>query len=217
MRFAGKIYGSEKDYWVCAGFMSGNEESDFPREQEKRGTGVNALVYWVADSLLGDWIQLPEARPEHIIASRMIKHVITGDLNSSIDSNPPFPGKERHFLRAQLSRIFTATAIVPKGLYEIDEETNEMKLAEEFGMPGTEELRSLEAWGNLLPVILKVGRTTHIEPVGMAEEEKEEYMAKLGDEDKTEERFRGINEHNPMPGLETSWISRVCGDLQQYN
>jgi hypothetical protein len=30
----------------------------------------------------------------------MIKHVVTGNLNENIDSNPPFPGKERHFLRA---------------------------------------------------------------------------------------------------------------------
>jgi hypothetical protein len=35
-----------------------------------------------------------------MIASRMIKHIFTGNLNASIDSNPPFPGKERHFLRA---------------------------------------------------------------------------------------------------------------------
>ena len=32
------------------------------------------------------------------------------------------------------------------------------------------------------------------------------------EEDKTEERFRGINEHTPMPGMETSWLSKVVGD-----
>ena len=115
-----------------------------------------------------------------------------------------------------MARIFAATAIVPKGLFEMDEETNEMKFAEEFAMPGTEELKSLEVWGNLHPVILKAGRTTHIEPEGMADEEKEEYMNKLAEDDKTEERFRGINEHVPMPGMETAWSSKVCGDLQQY-
>jgi|TARA_B110000503_G_C7016014_1_gene357766 radial spoke head protein 4A len=104
----------------------------------------------------------------------MIKHVMTGDLNASIASNPPFPGKERHFLRAQLSRIFHATAIVPKGMYEMDEETSEMKMAEEFAMPGCEELKSFEAWGNWLPIILKGGRTTHARPTGVSEEEAEE-------------------------------------------
>ena len=57
---------------------------------------------------------------------------MTGDLNASINSNPQFPGKERHFLRAQLARIFAATTIAPKGLFEIDEETSLMKFAEEF-------------------------------------------------------------------------------------
>lgn len=66
---------------------------------------------------------MPDVRPEHIVGSRMIKHVITGDLNASINSNPPFPGKERHFVRAQLARIFHATAIIPKGLFELDEES----------------------------------------------------------------------------------------------
>lgn len=220
VRFVAKMYGTQKDYWVCSGYMSAAEELSVDRAVEKRGAGVNSLVFWVTDNLLADWIQLPDCRPEHIVCARMIKHVLTGDLNAPIDSNPPFPGKERHFLRAQLARIFHATAIVPKGLFEIDEETNEMKFAEEFAIPGTEELKSYEAWGNLHPVILKAGRTTHIEPEGMPEEEKEEYMAKLADEDKTEERFRGINEQQPMPDMGEGvapWISKVCGDTQQYN
>lgn len=61
--------------------------------------------------------------------------MFTGDLNATFHSNPPFPGKERHLLRAQLARIFAATAIVPNGLFEVDEETNEMKFAEDFEMP----------------------------------------------------------------------------------
>lgn len=147
----------------------------------------------------------------------MIKHVLTGDLNANIDSNPPFPGKERHFLRAQLARIFAATAIVPKGLFEIDEETNEVKFSEEFVMPGSDELRSFEAWGNLHPIILKAGRTTHIEPEGLDEEAKDEHMAKLAEEDKTEERFRALTEHSSVPGMQAAWTSKVCGDQQQYN
>lgn len=86
----------------------------------------------MTDNLLNDWIQLPDCRPEHILVARMIKHVFTGDLNADINSNPPFPGKERHLLRATLARISHATQIVPKGLYEIDEESNEMKFTEDF-------------------------------------------------------------------------------------
>jgi radial spoke head protein 4A len=52
----------------------------------------------------------------------LIKHIFTGNLNATIDSNPTFPGKERHFLRAQIARITHGTVIIPKGLYEFDEE-----------------------------------------------------------------------------------------------
>ena len=63
---------------------------------------------------------------------------------------------------------------MPKGLFEIDEETSELKWAEEFPMPGCEELKSLEVWGNFFPIILKAGRTTHARPVAATEEEVEE-------------------------------------------
>jgi radial spoke head protein 4A len=93
------------------------------RQQELRGTGANTHVFWVTTNLLSDWIQLPEVSPEHLIVAREIKHVFSGNLNSTIDSCPPFPGKERHLLRATLARITHATELCPKGMYEIDEET----------------------------------------------------------------------------------------------
>lgn len=148
------------------------------------------------------------------MVAREIKHTLSGNLNAQINCCPPFPGKERHLLRAQLARISHATEMCPKGLYEIDEETQEVKLAEEFAIPGTEELKSLEAWGHKHPIILKAGRCSHIAPVGMGEEEREEYLGKLAEEDKVEERYRALNEDTPIPGLETAWISKLCGDTQ---
>ena len=86
-------------------------------------------------------------------------------------------------LRATLARIFSATCIVPKGLYEIVEEEEgkapEMKFTEEAPPMGTEELRSLEAWSNLYPIILKAGRTVHLKPTGMDEEAAEARLAEL--------------------------------------
>ncbi len=155
---------------------------------------------------------MPECKPEYIAFARLIKHVMTGDLNATIDSNPPFPGKERHFLRAQLARIFAATLIAPKGLHEIDEETGQMKFAEDFTLPSTEELKSLEVWGNVQASILKVGRTSHIAPEGMDDEAKEAYLATKGEEDPQLERFRALNEHTPIPGMETAWLSKIVGD-----
>ena len=132
LRFCGKIFGTQKDYWIASGELLPAEEFVTDVMTEKRGEGVNKLVYWVTDNPLNDWIQLPDAKPEHIRAARLIKHVFTGDLNATFHSNPTFPGKERHLLRAQLARIFAATAIVPKGLFEIDEETQEIKFSEDF-------------------------------------------------------------------------------------
>lgn len=139
---------------------------------------------------------------------------MTGDLNACIDSNPPFPGKERHFLRAQLSRIFHATSIVPMGIFEVEEDSGDMKMAEEPASLPCEELEKFENWGNFLPIILKAGRTTHVKPQGMTDEEADELLAKLGDEDKTEARLRALTEHDKFPVEIESWTSRVCGDTQ---
>lgn len=192
------------------------EEEPKAREQERRGKGVNATVFWVTHNLMSDWIQLPDIEPHQIVAARHIVKLFTGNLNASIDSNPQFPGKERHLLRAQLARIQHTCELSIKGEFEIDEETNEVKPTEEFSVPATEDLRSLESWGHKNPIILKAGRCTHIEPLGMDEEALQEFMDKLAEDDKTEERFKAINENSKVKGQE-AWTSQVCGDLQPYN
>lgn len=221
-RFAGKIYGTCKDYWVCSGVLDEVDEENRPSNLEKRGTGCNQLVYWVTDNLLHDWIQLPDVTPGHIIAARSIKHIFTGDLNACVNANPPFPGKERHLLRAQLARIFHATALIPKGLFEMDEETSEIKFAEEYQMPPVEDLRNLENWSNLLPSVLKAGRTAHVDPEGVDEEEATAIKEKLEADDPQVERFRTLNEHVPVPKTgpkkeeDKSWIAKLVGDTQLY-
>lgn len=70
IRFAGKIMGTQKDYWLCSGVLIEPEEANLDSSVEKRGTGVNQLVFWVTDNLLNDWIQLPDCKPEHIEAAR---------------------------------------------------------------------------------------------------------------------------------------------------
>jgi hypothetical protein len=214
LKFFGKIFGSQKDYWVAQGTLAFQEEQPSNRSQEKRGVGANTYVYWVANDLLKDWVQLPESVPEHLQVAQNIKVVFTGNLNAKIDSSPPFPGKERHLLREQLARITHACEICPKGLFEIDEETNEVKMAEEFEMPSTADLASLEVWGHKHPNLLNAGRCSHIAPEGMDEEAVEAFMEKVGEEDKVEERYRAIQEDTPYPGLETAWMSKVVGDSQ---
>lgn len=173
-------------------------------------------MYWVTDNLLNDWIQLPEATPEHIMVATQIKTQFTGNLNAKIDSCPPFPGKERHLLRATVARITHATELCPKGMYlgEAEEETGEHKLDDEFTIGGIEDLKSLENWSHRHPNVLQVGRCSHTNPVGVPEEEIEDFIAKRDEDDKVEERFRDLSQDTPVTGLETAWISRVVGDTQ---
>ena len=92
-----------------------------------------------------------------------------------------------------------------------------MKFAEEFAMPSTQELQSLENWSNLSPTLLKIGRTTHVdtEPPEEWDDERKEGFLKMLEDDKADEApFRTINEHVPMKGLEFSWTSKVVGDTQ---
>ena len=216
LRFAGKILGTTKDYWVAIGRLPQAEEDCKDATMEVRGKGVNETVFWVTDNLLNDWIQLPDCRPCDIQQARLIKHIFTGDLNADVDTNPAFEGKERHLLRATLARIFHATAIVPKGLFMLDDETNEVKFAEEFAMPKTGELQDIKAWSNVHQIILQAGRTTHVQPVGVSEDDLPAVMEELEAKDPTVERFRDIGEHGLFPKEQPCWLSKVVGDQQLY-
>ena len=216
VRFAGKIFGTQNDYWVAMGRIPEAEENSKDPEVEPRGKGLNEIIFWVTDNLLNDWIQLPDCRPIHVKQARQIKHVFSGNLNAEVDTNPAFSGKERHLLRATLARIFHATAIAPKGLYVIDEEVPDlMKFGEEFVFPKTEELKDIKAWGNVHGIILQAGRTTHMPP-NVPEDDLPAAMEELEAKDPTVERFRDIGEHALFAAEQPCWISKVVGDTQQY-
>ena len=221
MRFWGKFFARKRDYYVIEGEVDYFEELALPYHFEPRGKGVNKNVYWVTTSLLDDWIQLPDANPDHLKAAKMFKHnnhILSGDLNAVVNTNPPFTGKERHFLRTQIARISHATTLCPKGLVEPDEEKEgELKYAEEFNLPGTAELNSTEAWCHHYPNILNAGRITHLRPQGIPDDEADEILAKLEEEDKVLEKLMGINEDVPIPPLESAYLLKVVGDDQPYN
>lgn len=52
------------------GVLENAEETRVDHIVEKRGEGVNKLVYWVTDNILEDWVQLPDSRPEQIQVAR---------------------------------------------------------------------------------------------------------------------------------------------------
>lgn len=69
-----------------------------------------------------DWIELPVIGPEHINVARNVLYQFTGDLNAPISTLIPFPGKEKHFLKAQLVRITHSCEIIPRAVYTLNEE-----------------------------------------------------------------------------------------------
>lgn len=99
----------------------------------------------------------------------------------------------------------------------MDEETNEQKYSEEFAVPGTDELKSMEAWSHCVPLLLNAGRCTHAEiyPEGMEDEAKEEWLNKMKEDDPEAERFRAVNDetYKKLNG-EDSWSSKISGDQQ---
>jgi len=103
------------DYYVveAVGEVAEDEEGEAPAGEEgepdplteARGTGVNELTYYVSQDSLSEWKRLPDLDYKDMQAARQIKVLFTGDLERSIFTNPFFFGKEKHYLRAQLSRI----------------------------------------------------------------------------------------------------------------
>ena len=54
-------------------------------------------------------------------------------------------------------------------------------------------------------------------PEGLDEEAAAEKLAALEEEDKKEERFRAISEHEKVKGYESAWTSKIVGDNQPFN
>lgn len=172
---------------------------------------------------MNDWIQLPDVQPQHIKDAKPIIKRFTGNLNADIEmvtdmksnvgDKNPYSFKERHLLRAQLARIQHATQICPAKTYEIDEESQAVKFAEEGPDLGTDALRSLEAWCHYPPLILNAGRCTHPVPEGAGGEDggENEELTKLQESDPTVDRFKALNEDKKVQGME-NWTSKVCGD-----
>jgi radial spoke head protein 4A len=217
LRFWGKMLATKHDYFVVEGTLRDIETTETPFGQEPRGKGCNKCVYWVTDNILEDWVELPDVNPDHIIAAKQFKKILSGNLNATVDTSPPFPGKERHLLRAQIARIGHATILHPKGQFENDEDKeDQLNYVDEFPYPALADLNSNEAWGHLHQNILGAGRITHQRP-NVPDEEAEDIMAKLEEDDKVLEKLMGINEDLPIKPLETAWLLKIVGDDQPYN
>ena len=151
LRFFGKIYGINSDYYIIQGLLKTYPMKNPQIHVETRGNeGINRYTFWVSNSILESWYELPDITHEQIISSRRFKYHLTGDLNSKVKSFVSFPGKEMHLLKCQIIRILHSSCIVPKGYYKISENFKEQlegkvtEIDEEFKSPTFEEMKGPE-------------------------------------------------------------------------
>lgn len=185
LRLWGKILGTEKDYYIAEGSAENPAaEAEPPADFEARGTGVNTYGYWVANSPMGPWTVLEDLNCQDLAASRTIKTMFTGNLDREIVTNPFYFRKERHFLRAQISRISMATTLVPARIYRFQEDSAveiEENVPEEgpIPVPSSEEMENKANWLHYTRNILKCNRISHMDPVVEEEQDPEEELKKM--------------------------------------
>ena len=100
------------------------EEGELPPGEApvEAETGCNKTMFFVTSGLGQPCTLLEDVTPAQVRAARGADKLLTGQLDAPVHGYPPFPGKERHFLRAQIARISHATTLCPKGLYNAPEE-----------------------------------------------------------------------------------------------
>lgn len=191
---------------------------------EPRGSGVNTYVYWVSDSSLGEWTQLPDLDPKDISAARSIKVLFSGDLERKIITNPFFFGQEKHYLRAQIARIAHGTTVVPNGIYKLGEPEEEGAFVKEiepkdpeneddaFKQPETEDQSALSNWVHHPKSILDNNKTDHQEPVLEEGDEREpaEVLKEIIKKDPFENRLKPITEDDAIDGG-AAWTLKLLG------
>nr|CCC95050.1 unnamed protein product [Trypanosoma congolense IL3000] len=139
VRFVGKIFGTQGNYYVVSsrryvqeGEKVYKEVNTMPRparrnlevpvQPEPGFVGANRLSFWVTSNPSAKWNLLPDVTPQQICAGRRIKRLFSGNLDAPVVCSPPFEWNESVYLRVQLSRIVSGTYISPVGALEEPEE-----------------------------------------------------------------------------------------------
>jgi len=219
LRFWGKILGLQNDYFIAEGVIEGTGEAEDP--VEARGRGANTFSYWVSTGTSAPWVQLPLVRPEHIVAARKVKHLMSGDLEADVLTMPFFPGKEKHFLRAQIARISSSSCLAIAGYLQADDEGGDGGIVEapDFEPPPHEELVTQEKWVHSHAFIHKNGCTTWKDPDSI--EDNDELKKKI-EQDREDEPPRGplAAISDDKPGMEEGgskdWTIKQVGDKGTY-
>lgn len=191
VRFFGKVLGTGADYYIAEGKYLEDPEPDEDAPDppvelipaEERGSGCNELVYFATNDPGLPWTELPQVTPAQISGARLVRKFFTGDLQADVRAFPPFPGKEKEYLRAQIARIGHATILCPKGKFMLEEDADPpqpvVPVPEEDYVPLKHADMSNPAnWCRYYMGILNIGRCTNLPLPEEEEEEGEEPKAK---------------------------------------
>eukprot|EP00210_Caulerpa_lentillifera_P007584 g7244.t1 len=181
IRFFGKFYGLERNYYVFETTLKEEPETTIEANSKGKtlciaqvpccvledvipvevGVGANAHVYFVCQEAGGGFTRLPDTTPAQIKASRELRRFLTGSLQSDAWSlvYPPFPGTEAYYLRAIIARIAATTTLCVTGMFTINED-GVLEKQEEFSVPSQDDLNSLSSWCHMYPHLKKQGRCT---------------------------------------------------------
>ena len=198
--FFGKIFGTEKDYYIVeATEIDPPENFNYDNDMEKRKEdGINRNVFYVTNDLSEKWVELPDVKPSQIRASRLIKYTLTGNLENPIYSNPTFIGTEKHYLRCMIARIYHGAKLAPSiNHFTIEDQESPFKPltpAEKPKQLKFNDLTNMNNWIHFPPGILNCGRVSHMTedpPEGVDPEEfKKQVIAK----DPFDKRMQKISE-----------------------
>lgn len=186
-----------------------------PLAKEEYGKGANKYAYYVCNEPGDVWTALPMVTPAQIVVARQVKKYFTGNLDTPIESYPPFDGTEKEYLRAQIACISSDTVVSPQGLFTFDEEDEDEEEApdtyikdEEYeGLPQEklldQEGEGPDGWVHHVQHILPQGRCKWINPNPKPEDE--------GDDDEDEDEDE---EDEVVPETGPALLSSIMQDPQ---
>ncbi|TYZ62630.1 hypothetical protein PybrP1_006909 [[Pythium] brassicae (nom. inval.)] len=166
MRFWGKVLGYGADFYIAEGELAAAAaEPEDPSAEEGAG-GANKFTYWaMKDDGLYAWVQLPSVKREHILAARQLRRFVRSDLEGKVAGHPPFPGLEKHFLRAQIARITSGTVVCPAGYFQVNDDSGALEPADELEIKSAQDLADLGNWVHFSKELnAKFGRATPMPP-----------------------------------------------------
>jgi hypothetical protein len=219
LRFWGKIYGIDSDYYIIQGSLKNYSQGNPKPYIESRGNeGLNRYTFWVSNSLLEGWTELPEVTAEQMSESRKFKYHFTGDLSAKVRGFNNFSGKETHLLKCQILRIMHSSSIVPDGFLRISDKYQEElagKITEfadgEYTVAGFEDMKTEDRWAHEYAYIYPNGKVvvdTSTLPENVPAVDR---LRKIAEDEGFKRKDKDENEE-----IVKYWKIKVIGDQMQY-